>query len=54
MDIQAVWRSDQKLRAATGLRKYEAIELLNIFSEKIENIESRKRKVGGDQINFRL
>ena len=47
MDIHAIWNSEKKLRAATGLSRAEADELLIDFSEKINCIEQQKKKSGG-------
>lgn len=47
MNIHAIWNSEKKLRAATGLAKAEADELLIDFSEKINFIEQQKKQFGG-------
>ena len=47
MDILAIWNTEKKLRAATGLSRAEADELLIDFSEKIDHLEQQKKKSGG-------
>ena len=47
MDILAIWNTENKLRAATGLSRAEADELLIDFSEKIDHLEQQKKKSGG-------